>query len=94
MHAAAGDDLHALLETCIVGWDVQRNGQPYPFSSNNVQQALSAWPPTLVDFIAKEIRKVNPWLLGTEDDLEALRDERDELDRRIAELEERAAKSG
>ncbi len=93
MRSAVGDDLHALLETTIVGWDVQRGGAPYPFNSNNLGNALNVWPPTLIDLIAKEVKKINPWMLGTEDDLDVLRDERDELDKRIVELTERAAKS-
>ncbi len=93
MQAAAGDDKHSLLEQCITNWYVLRQGAPVPFSSNNLKAALEAWPPSLVDRIEKRIREINPWLLGDEDNIDALRDEREDLDRRIKTLEERKAKN-
>ena len=93
MQAAAGDDKHALLELCITGWSVFSKGRAVPFNSSNLKNALENWPVSLVDQIEKKVREVNPWLLGDEDSLEALREERDELDKRIDLIEKRAAKN-
>jgi hypothetical protein len=93
MRSQAGDDLHVLLETSIVGWDVVKNGEPFPFSPQNLKHALNTWPPQVWDGVAKAVRKANPWLMGTEDDLDALREEKREIEERIAVIEAEAAKS-
>lgn len=93
MQAAAGDDKHALLELCITGWNVLRQGRSVPFSNQNLKAFLDGAPPSLIDRIEKRIREINPWLLGDEDSLETLYEERDELENRIKVLEDRKAKN-
>lgn len=93
MRSQAGDDLHVLLETAIIGWEVFKNGEPFPFSPQNLKHALNTWPPQVWDGVAKSVRKANPWLLGNEDDLDALREEKREIEERIAIIEAEAAKS-
>lgn len=94
LKSAVGDDMHLLLQMAIVDWYVVRAGQSLAFTRHSLEQALDSWPPTVVDHIARAVRKYNPWLTGTEDDLDAMREEYKELGERITELESRAAKSG
>lgn len=93
MQSAVGDDKHALLELSITGWLVYRAGREVPFNKREVALALDSWPPSLIDMIEKRIREINPWLLGTEDDIEALEEEYAELGKRIETLKERKAKN-
>ena len=93
MRSAAGDDKHELLKIVINGWNVFRGGKPLPFTQSNVQAALDAWPPTLIDLIEKKVTEVNPWLKGTEDNLDVMKDEYNDLGLRIAALEDKAAKN-
>lgn len=92
MRSQAGDDEHTLLEIAVVGWSVVRDGQDYPFSKNNLKQALDKWPPLAWQPVLKKIREVNDWLMGTEDDLEALEDEHRDLGERIARIKDGQAK--
>lgn len=95
MNLAPGDDLHNLLRLAIVDWHVLRAGPKgpveVPFSKGspgaNLEQFLSAAPPAVIDVIDKEVRKMNPWLLG-EMELEDMYRERDNLNEMIA-LKER-----
>lgn len=92
MKSAVGDDEKVLIETAVVGWDVNRGGAPLQFTPNNLQQALSLWPPSAWRPVVKKIREVNEWLLGDEDNLEALEEEYTELGERISKIKERAGK--
>lgn len=93
LKGAAGEDKAALVEASIIDWNVIKDGKPLGFSKHGLREALNLWPPTLVDLIVEEIRKINPWLAGDTEDLDVLREEREDLDRRIAELEAKAAKN-
>lgn len=93
MQSAIGDDLKELLVISVVDWAVQRGGQPLLFNRHSLEQALDLWPPTVIDVVANKIRDINPWLKGTVEDLPTLREERSDLDRRIAELEAQEAKN-
>lgn len=59
-----GDDKAALLQTAIVGWNLQRNGQPVTFNRATLEEFLKFADPRVVDEIDKEIRKMNPWLMA------------------------------
>lgn len=92
MKSSVGDDEKALIEAAVVGWDVQRDGAPLQFTPNNLQQALNLWPPAAWRPVVKKIRDVNEWLLGDEDNLEALEAELEELTTRIAKIKDSAGK--
>lgn len=93
MKSAAGDDRHELLKIAISGWNIYRAGSPWAFNPNNLEQALNAWPPSIVDLIEKKVAEVNPWIKGTDENLPAMREEYEELGKRIQQLEDRAAKN-
>jgi hypothetical protein len=93
LKGAAGEDKAALIDSSVVDWYVFRDGKPLPFNAHSLKQALDNWPPSVIDVIVEKIREVNPWLNGTVEDLETLREEREDLDRRIEELEAKAAKN-
>ena len=62
MNMAAGDDRHALLKEAIVGWSLQRNGQPHPFTRAALNDFLEKANPKVVDIVEADVRKHNPWL--------------------------------
>jgi hypothetical protein len=68
MKLATGDELHVLLEEAIVGWNLVRGGSPITFSKGSpgstLAQFLANADPAVVDEIAKDVRKANPWLLA------------------------------
>jgi hypothetical protein len=68
-----GEDKMALLGVAIVGWNLTRGGQPFPFTEGNKRVLLEGFKPEIIDLIDKEIRKANPWLAGdvTVEDLDA-----------------------
>ena len=70
----------ALLETCIIGWDLEVDGEPYVFAAHTLRRFLKDAPVDVIDDIEKACRDLNPWL----------RDEVtvEELDAQIAELTE------
>ncbi len=84
MKMQAGQERHVLLDAAIVGWNLQRAGQPVPFSKGSqgstLAQFLNAADPKVVDIIEKAIRKENPWLMA---DLSV-----EDIDQQIAELQE------
>ena len=84
MKMQAGQERHVLLDAAIVGWNLQRSGQPVPFSKgsagSNLGQFLNMADPKVVDIIEKAIRKVNPWLMA---DLTV-----EDIDQQIEELNE------
>lgn len=88
MKMATGDELHVLLEEAIVGWNLTKGGQPISFSKGSpgstLSQFLASASPTIVDLIAKDVRKHNPWLLA---DVTV-----DGIDEQIAELQETRAR--
>ncbi len=63
MRMAPGDERHALLNTAITGWNLQKDGQPIPFSESNLRKFLESAPPRVIDLIEKEVRKANAWLI-------------------------------
>lgn len=83
MSMAPGDERYSLLSTAITGWNLVRNGNPLPFTKQNLNLFLESAPPRVIDLIDKEVRKANAWLL--EDmSLEDLIKERENLDEMIA----------
>lgn len=77
---APGDERNALLKNALVGWNLQRGGQPVPFNQANLEKFLDSANPKLIDLIEKEVRKANPWLLA-EVSVE-------DIEKEIAELQE------
>lgn len=85
MRMAPGDERHALLETALTGWNLVKDGQPFPFNERNVKAFLAAAPPKVIDLIEKEVRKANAWLI---EDMSV-----EDIDKEIKTLEElKAAK--
>jgi hypothetical protein len=86
----AGDERRILLDLSIIGWNLQRGGQPIPFSDANKKKFLNEAPPSVVDVIEKEVRKANVWLTS-ELTLEDIAEQRKELDRMEQEVLDRLA---
>jgi hypothetical protein len=55
---------HELIRTCVTDWNLYRGGQPIPYSEKALKDWLELTNPKLVEDLEKEIRKINPWLLG------------------------------
>jgi len=64
MRMDPGSERHELIKTCIVDWNLTRNGQLVPLNPRNLDDFLKLTNPRLVEEIEKAIRKANPWLLG------------------------------
>lgn len=80
MRMSPGDEKKALLEAALVGWNLQRAGQPVPFTKHSVNEFLDKADPRVIDLIEKEVRKANSWLqaeMSVED-----------IDREITQLQE------
>ena len=92
MRSQVGDDENTLLSIAVVDWAVVRDGKPLAFNKGNLQQALDKWPPAAWAPVLKKIREINDWLMGTEDDLEALEDEYRDLGERIQRIKDGQAK--
>lgn len=92
MKSSVGDDEEALIKVATVGWNVMRGGASLPFTPNNLDFALNAWPPAAWRPVLKKIREVNEWLLGDEENLEALEEEYAELGERISKIKASAGK--
>lgn len=88
MRMAPGDDRYALLTESIVGWTLLRGGKPVAFDGRTLDQFLTMAPPTVLDVIEKEVRRLNPWLAAEltveqiDQQIEALKEQRDVLIRR------------
>jgi hypothetical protein len=81
---------HALLETCIVDWNLLKQGAPFPYSVRNLREWLRVANPRIVEDIEKDIRKANPWLLAdmTVEDIDKEIENLQEM-RKVAEERER-----
>lgn len=77
---APGDERYALLSAALIDWNLVRGGKPIPFTKSNRDTFLDEAQPKIIDFIEKEVRKANPWLLS---DMTI-----EEIDREISALEE------
>lgn len=75
-----GTERHELIKTCLVNWNLSRNGQPQPFGEAALRDFLTLANPKVIDEIEKAIRKANPWLLG---ELSV-----EDIDKEIADLQE------
>jgi hypothetical protein len=90
MKLAAGEDRTALIEIAVTGWNLIRNGQPWPFTKANLAEFASNGPIKILDLVERDIRHANPWLLGemsTEDidqEIQRLTELRDEVSEREA----------
>jgi hypothetical protein len=80
MSLATGEEREAILRASICGWNLQRGGQPVPFSKHELDGFLSKGNPKIFDIIEKEIRSLNTWLLS---DVTV-----EDIDKQIEELEE------
>lgn len=78
------DERHALIETCVVGWNLTRGGLPIPFDnkgrSGPFRDFLTLADPRIIEDLELAIRKLNPWLLA---DLTV-----EEIDKQMDELKE------
>lgn len=79
------EDMHALIETALDGWNLVRGGEPVPFNNRNLQVFLENTDPRVVDEIAEAIRDANPWMLAEAMTVEA-------IDEEIADLQEKRKK--
>ncbi|HEY6019719.1 MAG TPA: hypothetical protein VIY48_07405 [Candidatus Paceibacterota bacterium] len=64
MKLDVGLERHQLIKTCVVGWNLTRQGQPQPFGERSLQDFLDNTNPRIVEDLEKAIRKANPWLLN------------------------------
>ena len=63
MTVLQGTERWELIEASVTGWNLLRNGVPFPFSKPNLRDFLQLADPELVEDLEKAIRKANPWLL-------------------------------
>lgn len=59
-----GTERQELIKTCVVDWNLTRNGQIQPFGERAMQDFLTLANPAIVEDLEKAIRKANPWMLG------------------------------
>lgn len=59
-----GTQRHELIKSCVVDWHMLRGGQPVQFSKVQLGDFLELADPAIVEGLEREIRKINPWLLG------------------------------
>lgn len=64
MTVLQGTERWELIEASVTGWNLLRNGVPFPYSRVNLHDFLSLADPELVEELEKAIRKANPWLLA------------------------------
>lgn len=91
LRMSGGEERYELLRLVIVGWNLQRQGKPVPFSSGSPGSTLEQWlnvaPTSIIDAIEKAARKLNPWLTSEmtveaiDEQIEELRKLRDEKER-------------
>ena len=55
---------HELIRTCVVDWNLSRNGVPVPFNGTHLNDFLKLADPTIVEKLEVAVRKANPWLLA------------------------------
>lgn len=55
---------HELIQSCVIGWNLTRNGEPVTFNRVQLGDFLVFASPRIVEDLEKAIRKVNPWLLA------------------------------
>lgn len=93
---------HEAVKAATVGWHLVRfeqlpgggrRGGEVHFSQTELLRWLDDADPSAVDAVFKHIRQMNPWL-GGEEDLDDLREQREDLTKRIAELEDEEARKG
>lgn len=80
MSVLAGTERHELIKSCIVNWNLMRDGVPVACDPRNVNDFLSLADPMIVEDLEKAIRKINPWLLA---DMKV-----EDIDKEIANLQE------
>lgn len=81
---SSAEEREALLESAIVGWNLQsmHRGEMVekPFNQSTLKDFLQKAPPSVIDHIEKEVRKQETWLL---DDMTV-----EDIDKQIEELQE------
>jgi hypothetical protein len=85
-----GAERHELIRACVVGWNLNRGGQPIPFNNRNLNDFLELADPKIVEKIENAIRRANPWLLGEVSSAD-IRDQIKELEEMLVVAEEREA---
>lgn len=99
IRTAPGDERRVLLECAIIGWNLQRNGKPVPFSKDSrgstLSQFLDNTDPVICDIIEKAVRRANPWLLTdmTVEEIDKEIDDLKDMRRTLIEQEEGKASS-
>lgn len=79
LKTSPGEDRHALLRIAIMDWNVLGpDGTPLRFTAPNLDKALNAWPPHIIDIIEKDIREHNKWMMA-EATSEQIKEEIDNL---------------
>lgn len=85
---------HALLEACVTGWYLFRNGAEVLFVKGSPGTSFSQWlnsaNPKLVEELEFDIRKSNPWLQSemTVEEIDKEMDRLRELRQQVVEREE------
>lgn len=69
MSILQGSERHELIKTCVVGWNLTRNGEPLPQPTESrgkihFNDFLTLADPLVIEGLEKAIRKANPWLMA------------------------------
>lgn len=92
---------HEAIKAGVVGWHLVRfeqtangrRGKVVPFSQTELIRWLDDADPNAVDDVYNRVRQMNPWMSG-EESLDDLKEQRDDMNKRIAELEDEEARKG
>jgi hypothetical protein len=77
---APGDERYELLSLAITGWNLVKDGKPFPFTPRSLKDFLDLGSTVAIDNIEKKVRELNPWL-GSELSVE-------DIDKEIERLQE------
>lgn len=61
---APGDDRAELFKLAICDWSIVRDGRPYAFTAQHLNDVLRMFPPDVLDDVEKDIKVKNAWLLA------------------------------
>lgn len=79
----SGEIRQSKILAAVSDWHVMIDGKFPQFSERKFKPLLNAMPVEMVDALYAKVEELNPWATS-EETLEALEEERDELDERIA----------
>lgn len=93
-----GSERHELIQACVVGWNLTRNGEPLPQPDTrqgkvHLGDFLALADPRIVEDLEKAIRKANPWLMA-EMKAADIKREIENLEEMLREVEKREAGEG